>query len=174
MTDVVGLDLSLTATGIAHLTAGDGLVVDHYRVTSDPAPGTYATRHRLRTLRRTILDDVRAGDLVVVEGPALSRATGHAWDRGGLWWSIVDRLPRVAIVGPSTLKKFATGNGAATKADMRLALYKRSGLDVRDDNECDAVWLAIAGATRLGRAPFPLPVAQVAALDKAEWPEEEI
>lgn len=44
-------------------------------------------------------------------------------------------------VSPSALKKFATGKGNAAKADMRMALYQRAGLDVPDNDQVDAWWL---------------------------------
>ena len=76
----------------------------------------------------------------------------------------------VLTVPPATLKKYATGRGAATKADMRMALYQRAGLDLRDDNQVDAWWLRALGHQMLGAPVVVLPKAHVAALDKLALP----
>jgi len=46
------------------------------------------------------------------------------------------------IVQPSTLKKFVTGNGAAKKNNMLLAVFKKWGFETSDDNLADAFALA--------------------------------
>jgi Holliday junction resolvasome RuvABC endonuclease subunit len=81
---------------------------------------------------------------------------------------------RVLTVPPATLKKYATGKGTATKADMRMALYQRVGIDLRDDNQVDAYWLHALGHHLLGEplVVMPkLPKAHVAALDKLTLPD---
>ena len=169
---VIGLDPSLTATGIAD---ADGAL---FTITSKPDGGTVADRARrlatiwahLRPLR------LEAAHLVVIEGPAFSRqgqAGVHL--RAGLWWHIVTRLHAVGVpvaeVPPTTLKKYATGKGSADKASMRMELYKRAGLDVPSDDEVDAWWLRQMGLAHLGDPDaVPLPQTHLSALDKVVWP----
>ena len=150
--NVIGLDPSLTGTGVAH---AEGLLT----ITSKPDDTLTGRRNRLRGIVHQ-LDDVvlgvkpwrfeRTPDLVVIEAPSLAQhSQAGTLDRNGLWWLIVDRLlclgVPVAEVPPSTLKKFATGKGNATKPDMRVALFQRADLDVRDDNQVDAWWLRQVG-----------------------------
>jgi hypothetical protein len=86
-------------------------------------------------------------------------------DQAQLWaslrsaiWATAHNCPIVVHgVATATLKKFATGNGGATKIDMALALaaaepnlyllnpdqtLRRPEGSVVDDNEVDAIWLA--------------------------------
>lgn len=67
----------------------------------------------------------------------------------GLRTAVVLLYPQMKIkaVPVGTLKKFATGNGAAKKEQMAAFLQSKTGLspDGRDDNEIDALhllWLA--------------------------------
>ncbi|MGD9727902.1 MAG: hypothetical protein AB7L09_01305 [Nitrospira sp.] len=46
-------------------------------------------------------------------------------------------------VGVGTIKKRATGNGAATKEMMVSAAQERIGVKPTDDNEADALWLLV-------------------------------
>lgn len=46
------------------------------------------------------------------------------------------------IVTPGSLKKFATGSGAAKKAEILKAVYQKWGFDTNDDNEADAYTVA--------------------------------
>lgn len=169
---VVGVDPSLTATGIAD--ADGGL----HTIASKPDDGTVADRARRIATITAHLRPHRLTDahLVVIEGPAFSRqgqAGVHL--RAGLWWRIVGLLHSagvpVAEVSPSALKKYATGKGNADKSDMRMALYKRAGLDVSSDDEVDAWWLRQMGLAHLGDPDaVPLPQTHLSVLHKVVWP----
>ena len=145
MNVIIGIDPSLTGTGVA---AAEGL----HTITSKPGPNPSLVSRsaRLNAIVRAIDDRTMTVDLVVIEAPSLAqKSQAGTLDRNGLWWLIVDRLHTKGIavveVTPSTLKKFATGKGNATKPDMRMALDQRAGLDCRDDNQVDAWWLRQVG-----------------------------
>lgn len=167
---VVGLDLSLSATGIA--TASGELVT----VRSTPDLDTIAARcERLVQLLGAILEHVQGDDVVVLEGPAYSQqAQAGVHLRAGLWWTVAGALAptnELIEVSPSALKKFATGRGNATKPDMRMALYQRADLDVRDDNQVDAWWLRQLGLHLLDSPDaIPLPRVNLGALTKVRRP----
>jgi len=70
----------------------------------------------------------------------------------------VSRYP--VQVPPSTLKKFITGKGNATKADVMAAVTSRVGHPVTDDNAADAIALAlIAAQASTGTEDFAVVVA---------------
>ena len=169
---VVGLDLSLTGTGLVTTTArGDTLIQVVSTTKLEGLP-------RLRKITDVIVEAITDGppmDLAVVEGPAYSRALGAGHhESAGLWWKVVDRLDELGIptgiVPPNVLKKYATGTGTASKPDMRLELYKRTGMDVRNDNKVDALWLHAMGADHLGRPHLVLPQKHREALGSVAWP----
>ena len=162
---VIGLDLSLTATGIA--------LPDRLATFSPASLRGVERLTEIRSLVRSCIDDA---DLVALEGPAYSRQLGAGHhEAAGLWWLIACLLVQYgvpyAVVPPTVLKKYAVGKGNATKADMRVALLKRTGEDVRDDNQADAQWLRLMGLDWLGFSPVLLPTAHRDALAKVAWPE---
>lgn len=61
----------------------------------------------------------------------------------GILFEICDELdlPEPAFVNVATLKKWATGNGRATKIDMMEACKTRYGFNPHDDNVSDACHL---------------------------------
>lgn len=145
---ILGLDLSLTATGI-----DDG--------TSDPTCFKPTTRGMPRLF--DILDHVnqyaRQADLVVIEGYSYGSHSSHAHELGELGGVIrfdlhQARIPYVDIP-PALLKKFATGKGNAGK-DQMVATAAREGCVADNNNAIDAWWLrqlavyAYAGPNRLG------------------------
>jgi Holliday junction resolvasome RuvABC endonuclease subunit len=174
--NVVGLDLSLTASGIAS-TRGWCTVVGRAGLTVAATP--LAERLAgMRALKQQLLDTIGAPDLVCIETPALSRARGGVFERGWLWFEVatvleLDRDVAVVGVDPGQLKLYATGRGGASKGEVLVAVTKRwpqfeTG---GDDNLADAVVLAAIGADLLGEPLTPLPVTHRVALAKLRVPE---
>jgi hypothetical protein len=117
----IGLDLSLTGTGVASSRGWT-------RVLHPPAK---ARGHvRLDWIRDNVLEHVGSVDehLVVVEGPSYGnqgagRQSGHH-ERAGLWWLITHALWKrgidYAVASPAGRAKYATGKGNAAKADVAM------------------------------------------------------
>lgn len=162
--NVLALDLSLTATGVC-TTKG------HHTLRTKLA-GTDRLAWYETQIRDLIGDD--RPNLVIIE-ELFEMATASA--RLGMLHGVVRVLLHwhempVVLVSPATLKKYATGKGNATKPDMRMALYKRTGLDLADDNQVDACWLYGMALDHYGYpAGFDLPAVQRACMDKIDWPE---
>ncbi|ROO82647.1 hypothetical protein EDD29_0128 [Actinocorallia herbida] len=170
---VVGIDLSLTGTGLA---LPDGTL---HTITTGPGDHIWDQHSRLAYIVEQVIELAEAGTypglvLAVVEGPSYSSKGAGTWDRAGLWWLAIDRLIEnavpLAIVPPSNLKLYGHGKGTANKADMRMALYQRTGADVRDDNRVDAAWLRLMGLDKLGHPQVDMPKNHRQALDKVTWP----
>jgi crossover junction endodeoxyribonuclease RuvC len=169
--DVVGLDLSLTATGIADAEG----VLHTIKSTGHENDLLSARAARLNQLVDRITYHADAADLVVIEGPSFGqRAQRGTHDRSGLWWLIVGSLHAapgpVMEVPPANLKTYATGTGNATKDDIRVEILKRYGLDIRDNNQADAFVLRAMGLDLLGHPILRLPQTHRRALDKLTLP----
>lgn len=163
---VLGLDLSLTATGVC-LT--DGLTLT---IKTQQKHGDRRLVHITDALT-SIIGDGSTVDLAVIEDlPKHAMAAGITGMVHGVARSVLLRagIP-YALVAPATLKAFATGKGAGDKTPMVMAAYKRAGVEFPDDNQCDAWWLRAAGLDWYGRPEFDLPQAQRARLDKVAWPD---
>ena len=160
---VVGIDPSISATGLA---LSDGSLMT---VGGKPERGD----ERLLDIACAVGTAISRADLAVLEDlPQHAHAAGITGLESGVVRLMCLRasVPYV-LLPPASLKKYATGRGNATKGDMRMALFQRTGLDVRDDNQCDAIWLRFAGLQKLGAPEVSLPVAQVRALDAVAWPD---
>ncbi len=160
---IVGLDLSMTATGIA---LADG---------TTETVKTKATGDRRLVAIADAVRAVTAGcDMAVIEDlPTHAKSAGitgmvHGAVRAAL---IVAGVPYVLIT-PASVKKYATGKGNAGKPDMAVALFKRAGLEAGDDNQVDAYWLRAMGLDHYGQPCVQLPAVNRAALDAVKsWPE---
>lgn len=172
MPPILGLDPSLRATGLA-LPDGELVTI------TTPSCATLGDKvERVRHIVGHVGVHAKIGALIVIEGAAYGMNNAATHELAGLWWALVVRLSeqgnQVAVVGPGTLKKFATGNGAAKKPDLRMAHYQRTGKDVADPDQIDAFWLREAGRQRLGHPDaLSLPAVQRDALAKVAWPEIE-
>lgn len=163
---VIGLDLSLRTTGIAHMTPGS--------VTTDIVTAAGTGLLRLRRLAHYIRNRCEGAALVCIEGPAYHQGVGAGYhERAGLHWLVLDRLWRtntpVAIIGPSVLKAYATGRGNSGKDAMILAAARRFPTFAGDNNQADALWLAAIGLDHL-TGQTVVPAAHRTKLASVDWP----
>lgn len=174
---VVGVDPSLTSTGIATIDTEDRLVVPTSTIKSVGRKGDdWPTRRdRLTGIVRDVETHTRGADLVVVESPSLGQARqGGTLDRAGLFWLLLDRLyghgMRVALVTPAGRAKYATGKGNAGKDSVLLAVARRyAHVDVEDNNQADSLVLALMGARALGVPVDEVPLSHRAAMGGVDW-----
>lgn len=165
---VVGLDLSLASTGIAHARGLD--------VVTDTLRGRGHGVARLRQLAKAIRDHCRTAQLVVIEGPAYHMGTNAGYhERAGLHWMVLERLHLDevpwAIVTNSQLRKYAgargTGKGPVVEAATRRYPQVTTG---GDDNQTDALWCAALGVDHL-TGIRAVPPSHRDVLDGISWPE---
>jgi crossover junction endodeoxyribonuclease RuvC len=185
---VVGVDLSLTSTGIARLTIpADGPPQTWTGTVGDDGEkdATLWQRWvRLDALAEGVIEEVISNpqpDLVLIEQPAYGAKFGHPHDRSGAWWAVVDSLIRrglaVAEVNATHVKMWATGRGNAPKTVVTQRIMERYGhlFDAppgpgRGDI-CDAISLATLGAAHLGHpVGDPVPDTHARALAAVRWP----
>lgn len=167
---IIGLDLSLTATGIAGNKTGGWADVIR-------PPAKMGGHGRLDWLRLTIIcgyvTDV-TDPYVVVEGPSYASTTGSFHERAGLWWLVTHDLWKRGIpyasVPPTTLKRYAVGKGNATKDAVLVAVTRRFPWCPADNNAADAATLAAMGADHFGAPMCDMPKANRGALDAVVWP----
>ncbi len=110
--------------------------------------------------------------LVVVEGYAYARGNQQAamGELGGVVRLALHKWGGdVVVVPPSSLKKFVTGKGNAPKDKVMMEAYKRFEIDVPTTDECEALCLALMGATGSFDYVPNLPVAHLEALKKIKW-----
>jgi len=162
---IVGIDPSLTATGVA------------FTVPAATATDTVKTNlrgmARLNYIATEAASYAVGADLVAIEGYAYGRPNqaAHLGELGGvirltLWRAGI----RYVDVPPACVKKYATGRGNATKPDVRMAVFKRYGHDIADDNQCDAFVLMAMALHASGHPLEQVPALNRSALDKIDWP----
>jgi Holliday junction resolvasome RuvABC endonuclease subunit len=183
MAVVVGIDVSLTSTGIAVADAGR---IVHTRAIRTKALPKEQKADLGAICRRilSVLDAVQGTvlayrpALVVIEAPSHGSRFGSPHERSGLWWLIVswleDRATDVAQVAPTARAKYGTGRGNADKEQVHKAVQTNYGTDdlpIKTNDEADAVLLAAMGARHLGQPVEGwLPTGAIDAMDKVVWP----
>lgn len=184
---VIGIDLSLTSTGLATVLS-TGELVDIHNVKSSGKKGDTREQRsaRLFGLANEITDYIDRWrpniDMVVIEAPSYGSRFGSAHDRSGLWWLVMMALDHdfggvpVAQVSPQGRAKYGTGAGNSKKPVVYAAVKDRytdlAPRRIRNDDEADAILLAAIGARHLGYPiePAGLPEANLAALTGVLWP----
>lgn len=148
---ILGLDLSLTATGWALVWDGS------------PKWGVIKSRHRsvkrLSEIRKQIifiLQDTQPC-LAVIEGYSYGSHQGMAGlaELGGVVrLLLLDMGIPFIVVAPATNKKFATGKGNAEKDLVLKRVFQHWGADMSNNNEADAFALAQFGRCYLNPEGF--------------------
>src|SRR4051794_3668552 len=165
---VVGLDLSLTSTGLA--TGGHTEALRPKKLRGYP---------RLRALRDGVLEFLGKvqPDLVVVEGPSYGSTGSSFHQLAGLWWFITEAVDAtgvpLAVASPSSIKRYATGAGGGAKASKDFVLasaVRRFDWFDGGNDEADALWACALGYAHLGDPIVEVPKDHQTALAGVEWP----
>lgn len=158
---VMGIDPSLTSTGLAYIWRGKlkATTLAPSKRKGSECRGTA----RLAWYRDELRDMLRRyrPSLVVIEGYAFGAKFSREalGELGGVIRLLChDEGIPVVIFQPTQLKMYATGKGTGPKDNVSKELFKRYGVDLTDNNEVDASGLAIMGLATLlptmGRTEF--------------------
>jgi Holliday junction resolvasome RuvABC endonuclease subunit len=165
---IMGLDLSITATGVAFPDDSTALIKPRGK-------GYGRLLHIEERLSAAlsigrpdlaVIEDIRAGlkgDAAKVV-PMVHAVAVLVLGRAGVPF---------ALVNASTLKLYATGHGGADKESMALAALTRAGRKFPGDaggDQCDAWWLRAAGHAAYGEPVVRVPLHNLDALRAVAWP----
>lgn len=142
----IGLDMSLSSTGFCCKT-GNTINIETIKTTPRTCENDLA---RLRFITNECMKRIpKDTAMICIEDyftPSNKGQIGSAIKLVGL--GITMRLALLEagfpmfIVAPSQLKKFATGKGTGQKSIVVREVYKKWGIDAKDDNQADACVLA--------------------------------
>ncbi|MFI0932939.1 MULTISPECIES: hypothetical protein [Streptomyces] len=167
---VIGLDLSLTCTGVA----GEGWA-DYIR------PKTLRGHPRLNHLVDEVASFIKKADLVVIEGPSFGGGVAHRHeDLAGLRVMVRHACWRrsipYALVPPSCRALYAAGKGSAPKGQVRDEIAARYGIEldgVGRYDMADAYTLLAMGLHHLGTPLADVPEKNATGLTGCQWPDME-
>lgn len=175
MTRVLGLDLSLTATGVAW--EGGTEVVSFPKARGAERLDLIEQRLFKQWWRYHNPPEAELPpEVAVIEG--FGYAVGDAQFILELHGVVKLTLHRTHIpyvmVPPAVLKKFATGKGNVGKDEVLAAAIRRFGFEGTNNNEADAWMLRTMGLYRYEPLSYEMATDyQREALAKIEWPELE-
>lgn len=166
--NVVGLDLSTKRIGFA---AADGELISirGHAGADDP----YRRLHELtREVARAFVVRPPKPDLVVIEDYSLGSPGRLSLIRlgeiGGIVRTRLFELDMSSVaIRPSTLKRFATGKGGASKDEM-ISAARSHGANPMNDDEADAFHLRRMGRAALG-LEHPLTDYELDAIGVVKW-----
>lgn len=162
--NILGLDLSLTACGVCK---PDGSLL-----TITPQTKGDERLDEIAAAVRDLAVSTAAALVVMEEAAFMSHSAGQlGMVQGAVRLQLMRKRVRYVVVPPACVKKFLTGKGNAKKPDMRVEWFKRSGADVRDDNQVDAAVLHAMAMDYYGQPVIKVPAGHREALAKIKWPE---
>jgi Holliday junction resolvasome RuvABC endonuclease subunit len=180
VTRVVGVDLSLTGTGIAIAVVGGSNpvctadLIGQKGITALPLPERWRAMGDLcDELLDAVVQAPGAPGLVAIENLPAARVAGVILhEKSWLWWMLVGRLVMLDIplveVTPAAVKQYAAGKGNANKGAVidavarRLPMFATGG----DDNRADAAVLCAIAADLIGHPLTEMPALHRKALAK--------
>lgn len=147
---IIGLDLSLTKTGVVVLKRGK--ILKKELITSKPSGDRPIDElERLQKIAakiEEIIEEFQPG-VVVIENLAFLAKGTSLTQLAGLSYFVRNMLAVRSIpfflVAPTSLKKFITGSGKGEKDAIMLAVYQRYGESIPENNLCDAYCLSKIG-----------------------------
>lgn len=174
-TTVVAIDASLTSSGVVW---GSG-VLQQMKLIKVKSKGPARLKAIRDQVKEILLEGERAGDLdetlVLIEGYAYGK--GHQahqiGELGGVLRLMFHEMSVATIeVGPTVVKKFATGKGNASKDLVLSSVTNRTGMVFSSNDLTDAMALYCIGRSMLGlQNPMgTLPSNHSAALEKLDLP----
>lgn len=156
---VVGLDLSLSETGLAYTPLGNddpGSYIFATKPTEQDYDGVIRLRSIVSWVRSHSCTDADY-PLFVMEDFSFASKGRAVFQTGGLQYLVrsmlVKEKQRYVLVAPQALKKFVTGKGNGDKSVVIKRLYTNFGIDEDNDNAADAIGLALIGQALLGYRP---------------------
>lgn len=174
---MLGLDLSLTSTGVAYFQPGHSPVLG--LITSKGAQKETLLEREARQMKllgeiNKYFDAMPEDSLVVVEGPSYGSRHGKQWDRAGFWWRVVDSAlltHKVVEIPPMCRARYATGRGNSHKDKVIISLVRRyPDVDIQENNTADAFALGVMGCRALG---YPveenLPTQHLSGMNSVDW-----
>jgi crossover junction endodeoxyribonuclease RuvC len=164
VTELLGLDLSLNATGYAE-KAGTGLI---------HAPKGETGITRIDSIAEEVQYRAQGKDLVIMESHAFSARQQYAHEIGEVFgvvkWLLHHDGHVVIEVPPARLKKFATGAGNAGKDEVLAAAIRSLGFMGSNNNEADAWVLYQMGVYWYRGNLDMLPMYRAEVLEAIDWP----
>jgi Holliday junction resolvasome RuvABC endonuclease subunit len=181
---IVGIDPSLTNTGIAILEHGEPIRLARYGFPGHNGASYQARSRRVRKQVHDVTHHCLGADLVVIEEhPYAIRLSASEFDRSGLWHGIYGNLDHakipIAVVANTTAKKWITGKGNAPKSDIMPIINDWYAdwipYPIESDDIADALGLAAMGAHHYGDPmPFPVKPRHTTGLEAVQWPDTDI
>lgn len=142
----VGIDQSLTGFAVCAIDADGNWAAQVWK------PETRGSE-RLAQIRSKLLeylDELDVIDVAMEAAIVVSRNGTVLGELAGVvkevLFTVFDRPPMA--VPPTTLKKYVTGSGNASKSVIMMSLLKRYGVEIPDDNAADAYALSSICAGR--------------------------
>ena len=168
--NIIGLDLSLTATGVATNAGVSTIKVK--------LPEHANETERMRRLHQLVVRIDRAckgADVVMIEGYSYSSKASRSHALGELGGAVklvlLQRGTPFVVPSPAVVKKYATNNGGAGKDLMLVTAVKNAPapFEIETNDQADAWWLYdMAHAHYTNRE---LPAYKQHVLDAIKFPE---
>lgn len=165
---IVGLDVSLTSTGYSFDTTLGCIQSKRTGV---------SRMIEIRDIVDDMFSDENYDTLFAIEGFSMGSKNSRAHDIGGLGWIIRVQLHEMGFayvdVPPTSLKKFATGKGNASKDEVVSSISARTGIVFSGkgaNDMCDA-WVLREMLTVHKGLPGTVdwPKINLAALGNVDW-----
>jgi crossover junction endodeoxyribonuclease RuvC len=134
-------------------------------------PKGWAGMTRLKWILDSVWNLTEHADLVVIENYAFDRPNQahQIGELGGIIRFTLWEAGKLYVeIAPSSMKKFATGTGNASKDEVLVAAVKKLGYQGFSKDQADALWLLDMAIAHYEKRACT--AKQVEAIEKIDWP----